>query len=600
MHSDIGLSNVAHHRHFNKSIIISLMIGLSSLLFGMFLSGLTVNADANLTPFKETSNFDSNRTYPANRALHFAFNMNTPNGGKLQLGDKIKFTIGSATDGSSDTVGLDVSTTRIDFVSSNSLFDVQTDSNSNPATITITPKANAHVEDLAKAEISLYVNTSDQIPADNITRSYPLKIDFISHDGTTYNYLTNDIKIAKTSSNDNNPDNPTSAFGNEIFGGIGGLPYASGFSQTGEDQFNGNYYSITDSDSDFAGSNVHDALIYSYNQPNFIAWAQTKLPTASGAVPSTVKWTISIPKRQPETDTDGKAAPYFPAYSDDNEDTLHAYLKVNDKFVPQDAWKFVKSESSPTKLVFEATGLTDEDKGKLLNIPFDIRTSSPTDMCVVTSEISYNGKSNPRTVQMKYNSTSGAGFVPYFQVQDQTMTLSEARKLLYNNDHSLKSANEIIGNDQYHFIVALGDYNVPSTQEDDKVYFDQQFDTSSLSYDKVQAGHSYPMWVYAANSNGRQAGYRIANLIIEPEINGEFIDVDSGQVVGTNPFPINKPENMSDGDTTPVTRSFLNDQNITIPSGYHFASGSELNGNQQPNITWGKTQSPVKIYVKKT
>ncbi|MDN6807969.1 hypothetical protein, partial [Lentilactobacillus parabuchneri] len=197
MHSDIGLSNVAHHRHFNKSIIISLMIGLSSLLFGMFLSGLTVNADANLTPFKETSNFDSNRTYPANRALHFAFNMNTPNGGKLQLGDKIKFTIGSATDGSSDTVGLDVSTTRIDFVSSNSLFDVQTDSNSNPATITITPKANAHVEDLAKAEISLYVNTSDQIPADNITRSYPLKIDFISHDGTTYNYLTNDIKIAK-------------------------------------------------------------------------------------------------------------------------------------------------------------------------------------------------------------------------------------------------------------------------------------------------------------------------------------------------------------------------------------------------------------------
>ncbi len=56
---------------------------------------------------------------------------------------------------------------------------------------------------------------------------------------------------------------------------------------------------------------------------------------------------------------------------------------------------------------------------------------------------------------------------------------------------------------------------------------------------------------------------------------------------------------MSDGDTTPVTRSFLNNQNITIPSGYHFASGSELNGNQQPNITWEKLNRRLRYMLKK-
>lgn len=577
---------------------------LGIIFWGINYVGAQIShADDNSTPFTLTTNFNADRVYPASRALHFTFDMNKTKSGDLKPGDKIKFTVGSATDGSNSVAGLDVSTTRIDMVSSNNLFEVQTDPNSNPATITITPKANANTEDLANAQISIYVNTSDKMQADNIKRDYPLQVDFISSDGSTHNYLKDNIQITKTSSNDNNPDNPTSQFGNEIFGGTGGLKFASGFDPIGEDIWNGNYYSITDATS-WAGDGVNDALIYSYNQPNMIAWAQIKLPNENGSVPDTIKWTISIPKRT--SASDGKLAPFFPAYTDDNNGTLHVYRNIDGTFVAQNEWKYLPSESSETKLVFEATGLTDGNKDQVLNIPFDIRTSDVTDMVNVTSNVTYgDNKTNSRTVQMLYNSTTGAGFVPYFEVQDQTMTLSEARKLLYNSDRSLKSANEIITNKDHPFLVSLGDHNNPETLDDDKIYFDEQFDTGSLSYDKIQADHSYPMWVYAANSNGRRPGYRIANLIIKPdsgpvsEINGQFIDVDSNQVIGNSQFPINRPDNTTDGETTPVSQSFLNSQNISVPNGYHYATGSELDGKQQPSIVWGTTQSPVKIYVKK-
>lgn len=94
MHSDIGLSNVAHHRHFNKSIIISLVIGLFSLLFGMFLSGLTVNADdSELTsPFTYTTNFKNDATYNSSQAINMQFLLAETAG--IKPGDKIQISVG--------------------------------------------------------------------------------------------------------------------------------------------------------------------------------------------------------------------------------------------------------------------------------------------------------------------------------------------------------------------------------------------------------------------------------------------------------------------------------------------------------------------------
>lgn len=282
MHSDIGLSNVAHHRHFNKSIIISLVIGLFSLLFGMFLSGLTVNADdSELTsPFTYTTNFKNDATYNSSQAINMQFLLAETAG--IKPGDKIQISVGKDSDG---VAGFDLSSLQINAVSSGNFFDVSTDGSTNPATITLTAKSGPDYANLAHAGVSIYMKPATSDLNEKSTVSYPIKVNYIRGSQTTV------IKDGTLNVNNipGNSGGGADTLSQEIFGGLGGLTAPSGFIDDG-DIYNGNFYAYSPD----ASSTAYDKnLIYWYDQNATVAWAQVTLPTDVDKVPKSFTWTLS-------------------------------------------------------------------------------------------------------------------------------------------------------------------------------------------------------------------------------------------------------------------------------------------------------------------
>ncbi|MGF2403620.1 hypothetical protein ACQUYR_03585 [Lentilactobacillus otakiensis] len=396
---------------------------------------------------------------------------------------------------------------QINAVSSDNLFDVTTDSSTNPATITLTAKKGLDYSHLANAGASIYMKPATSDYNQKTTIDYPVSVEYIR--GTQSAKIDdNTLKVNNVPGTDGGGQEKT--IGLQIFGGLGGLPFPTGYNGAGEDRWNANFYAEAP---EISNPTDYDSnLLYWYSQNATVGWAQITLPSDSASVPSSLTWTITAPESNPFIDPQS-----VQVYREGNNDD------------PADRGKWKLYSSSPTKMVFKLTNLDSSDAGKNFNIPFAVKTKSVQDKFIVTSnisDISNNLEVKHRKVQMMYNSTIGLGFIPVLNVKELTMTLSEARELLFNNNSEvLKDQATLLGE----FATATDNNDEHTTNI---LHFGNGYDyTSALAYDQIKADQTYSIPIYASNENG-SGPTKYAKLTITPDtdqlskLNAEFIDVD--------------------------------------------------------------------------
>lgn len=564
--------------HLNATVLKLMMVvvvGLFSFLMGASLLISQVRADDTTfkSPFNYSTTLSPNATYSGNQAINMKFLLGKPAG--IQAGDQIKISMKKV----NGTAGFDMTSLQINAVSSGNFFNVSTDPNSDPATVVLTAKAGVDYGSLAKAGVSIYMKPSVDDANKKATVQYPVEV--------TYNRGNQSAKIDQFNLNVNNIPGDSGGGANtlsqEIFGGLGGLTAPSGFNAKGESPWDGNFYAYTAQGSDVQAD---ENLLYWYSQNATVAWAQITLPSKPEKVPKSFTWTLSSSKPESNPISDPKS---LKVYENPNNTTPLPNT-------PTVKWTV---SSVDGKVVFKIDNLGAADAGRSLNIPFAVKTSSVNDKLIITSkvsDISNHTTVNDKTAQMMYNSTIGAGFIPLLQVNDVKVTLSNARKLLFNNNsQTLKPAANILSQ-----FASTSDNNDPQTT--DTLNFGYGYDyQSTLAYNQIKAGQTYTIPIYASNENG-DTQTKYAKLTVTPDtdqltnLNASFVDVDGQTSFPNNNFTLTPTADTKLGDTWNLTKILTYG---TIPAGYHLASGSELNGKVQPTVVWGTTGSPVQIYVKK-
>jgi hypothetical protein len=505
-------------------------------------------------------------------------------GGQLQQGDQVQISVPKDAAGNP---AFDLNSLQPNFVSSGDIFKVtidRTTGNDHPDLIHITATRDVPYDQLAKAGFSIFIKTTAKTAAGvgKVQTYSPVRVDFIPVEGNPTNHLNESINIKPELKGGATPD----GIGNQIFGGFGGLAFPQGFNPVGNDRFNANYWCPTNPDDEF--HTASESLVYSFTQPATASWAQITLPTDPKRVPKTLTWKLSTD--DPVTHLD---------YRFLSPKSLSVYKANPDgTFSLQPATLTVSPDEK--QVTFTLSGLA---AGVSYNIPFSVGTFSSTSRFQVTShieaseaELAPNVDNNGnKIVEMKYNHSVDPGYVPDFKPRHLTMTLADARKMLYDNQQ-LKADQVLLPS----FYSDLKDINNQPTT--DTVHFGSGFDKTTLDYDQLKNNQTYEIPLYAANQYGVSA-VKTATLTIadssQTALAGQFIDVDTGKQVQAD-FTLNRPDNVDIGDLSDV-QTLMTDQNISIPAGYHYATASELKNNQaqSESIKWGSTPSPIKVYIKK-
>lgn len=579
MHSYQGLPKNNYYKgRKSKQYFLCWMMIVISMFVGMIIGVYNAKADdtALENPFSFSTTLNDTSTYSSNQAINMTFLLQKTAG--IKAGDQIKISVGKDDSG---TAGFDLDSLQINAVSSGNFFDVSTDSNGDQATITLTAKDGIDYASLDKAGVSIYLKPATDDLNQKSTVTYPVHV--------TYARGTSTAEIQQLHLNVNNVPGTSgggaTTMNEEIFGGLGGLTAPSGFNSDGEDKWDGNFYAYTPMGSD---APADEALLYWYSQNATVAWVQVALPTNADKVPKSFTWTLS---------TDSQNNPIA------DPEKLKVYESPdNDKPManqPEVRWKYDAAASTNGKVVIQIQNLSAADAGRDLNIPFAVTTKSVTDKFIVTSNISNipnNGAPLHKTAQMMYNSTIGAGFIPTLTVKTIKTSLSNARKMLFNNDsQTLKSDEDVLKQ-----FATASDHNQPHSAN--QLHFGNGYKYQSmLAYDKIQAGQTYEIPIYASNDAG-DTQTKYAKLEVTPDenqltnLNAEFVDVDGQTSFPNNHFTLTPTSSTKAGDTWDLNKILTYG---TVPTGYHVASGTELNGKVQPTVVWGTTTSPVDVYVKK-